>query len=160
MDSITKSLREYLTSENISHTTMYNKDCGNKIGQPTSTCFIITREENTELPISIIIDIFPEDNQFFLSAHPHLVFEEEDTEQLQALEKKWNRSGFMTTLIIEEENGVINPNMYCFKLMTSAFCGDNGPDEFLWKRYLKKIVEEYSYIEQHFNENSIDLPCH
>lgn len=156
MDLITKTLREYLTSVNISNTTLYNTDCSNKKGLPTSTSFILKSKNNPKRFISVIIDIYPEDYQFFLSAHPNIVFDDENMDHVHALEAKWNRSGFMTTLIIEEENGVINPNTYCFKLMSCGFCGNNGLEESVWKRYIEKIEQEYLYIEEYIKERSDD----
>ena len=153
MNSITKSLVEYLTSVSISNTTLYNTDCGNKKGLPTSTSFIIESENNPERFTCIVIDIFPEDHQFFLSAHPNFVFDDDNMDNVHALETKWNRSGFMTTLVIEEENGVIKPHTYCFKLMSCGLCGDNGLEESVWKRYIDKIAHEFSYLEEYLREN-------
>lgn len=156
MDNVTKSLRKYLNLVNIRHTTLYNTDCGNKIEHPTSTCFILKFGKKSVRSISLVIDIFPTDQQFFISAHPNVVFEYENMDLIQALETKWNRSGFLTTLIIEEENGMIKPNTYCFKLMLSGFCDINGMNESLWEKYIAKVKEESSYIENHIKELSND----
>ena len=158
MDSITKSLKEFLDSVNISHTTMYNTDCGNKIGNPTSTCFICECENDSEREMSVVIDIYPDDQMFFLSVHPHVIIEEGNIAQMQALEMKWNKSGFMSTLVTEEEKGVIQPNVYCFKLMVCGFCGENGLENSVWKRYIENIKQEYSYIQEYIKEISDDDP--
>lgn len=154
MDSITKSLREYLDSVQISHMTMYNTDCGKKTGNPTSTCFIYECVKNPVRKMSIVIDIYPEDQMFFLSAHPHVIFDDKNIDQLQAFETKWNRSGFMTSLVIEEERGVVMPDTYCFKLTACGFSGESGLEESVWKRYIEKIKQEYSYIEEYIKEVS------
>lgn len=158
MDSLTKSLRKYLDSVKISHTTMYNTDCGNKIGNPTSTCFICECGNNTDREVSIVIDIYPMDYMFFLSAYPNVIISRENIDKMHALEMKWNRSGFMSTLVIEEEKGVVMPDIYCFKLTTCGFSGENGLEDSVWKRYIDKIEQEYSYIEEHIKDVSDDLP--
>lgn len=158
MDSITKSLRGYLDSVKISHTTLFNSENGKKIGYPTSTCFVCECENNSEREIYIVVDIYPEDQMFFLSAHPNVIFEDYNIDKMQALETKWNRSGFMTSFMIEEERGVIKPGAYCFKLMVCGLCGENGLEESVWKMYFDKILQEYSYIEEHIKEISDDDP--
>lgn len=156
MDSITKSLREYLDSVKISHTTMYNTESGKKIGNPTSTCFICECENNPEREMSVVVDIYPEDQMFFLSVHPHVIFDDKNIDQMQAFETKWNRSGFMTSLVIEEERGVVMPDTYCFILEVCGFSGESGLEESVWKRYIEKIKQEYFYIEAHIKEISDD----
>lgn len=159
MDSITKSLRVYLNSVKISHTTMYNTDCGKKIGNPTSTCFIYECEDNPVREMSIVVDIYPMDSMFILSAYPNVIISDENLYKIQAFETKWNKSGFMSTLVVEEEKGVIQPNIYCIKLTACGFCGENGFEEFIWKRYIDKIEQEYSYIEEYIKEISDEAPC-
>lgn len=158
MDSITKSLREYLDSVKISHTTMYNTDGGNKIGNPTSTCFICECENNAEREMSIVVDIYPMDCMFILSAYPSVIISNENIDRMHAFEIKWNRLGFMTSLMIEEERGVIMPDTYCFKLTACGYSGENGLEESVWKRYIEKIKQEYSYIEGYIKEISDDEP--
>lgn len=152
MDNITKSLREYLTSVSINHNTLFNSDCGNKIGKPTSTCFLCELEEESKREMSIVIDIYPEEQMFIISAHPNTIIEEKSIGHMQAFEMKWNRSGFMSTLIVEEERSVIQPDTYCFKLMVCGFCSESGVEESVWDKYIRKIKHEYSYIEEYVHE--------
>ncbi|MDE6650673.1 MAG: hypothetical protein K2K45_12165 [Muribaculaceae bacterium] len=98
------------------------------------------------------------DYMFFLSAYPNVIISRENIDKMHALEMKWNRSGFMSTLVIEEEKGVVMPDIYCFKLTTCGFSGENGLEDSVWKRYIDKIEQEYSYIEEHIKDVSDDLP--
>ena len=97
------------------------------------------------------------DYMFFLSAYPDVIISHENIDKMRALEMKWNRSGFMSTLVIEEEKGVVMPDIYCFKLTAFGFSGENGLEESVWKRYIDKIELEYSYIEEHIKEVSDDV---
>ena len=133
MDKITQSLLSYLNSSTIPHRTLYNSDCGRKNGNPTSTCF-------TRRTMSIVIDIYPDDKVFYLSSHPYIMFNNVHLSKIRELETKWNRIGTKSTLIIDEDQGTAMPGRYSFKLSSYGFCGQNGIEKDIWKRYINNLV--------------------
>ena len=88
MDRITQSLQTYLKSAKIQYQTLFNSDRGNKTGNPTSTSFHVRDSEDPGQITDIVIDIFPKDSQFFLSAHPRVVIDGEGKNRIKALETK------------------------------------------------------------------------
>ena len=45
-------------------------------------------------------------------------------------------------LTIEEENGVIEPDKYCFHLTGRIIVDNNGLSTHLWEKYIKNIIDD------------------
>ena len=89
-----------------------------------------------------------------MSAQPFVVMNDDNMSLLRKLENKWNRSGRLTTLVIEEENGVTLPDTYCFKLTAQGFCGDGGLEKRIWDAYIKKLIADTSDAEKQISDIS------
>lgn len=136
MDRITQSLQAYLKSAKIQYQTLFNSDTGNKNGNPTSTSFHVKNSEDPNRVADIVIDVFPDNRQFFLSAHPRVVIDGEGMDKIKALEIKWNASGLFTRINVSEEMGVLDDDRYCFSLILQGISDSNGPSKYIWKRYI------------------------
>lgn len=136
MDEITQSLQRYLKSANLEFATLFNSDCGRKFGNPTSTTFHLTNKENDELTLDVIIDIFPESNQFFLTTHPRVVIDSEYRESLKAFEEHWNKSDRLTRLTTSKEYGINDLDQYCFQISTQGLCDPKGLTNYIWESYI------------------------
>ena len=144
MDRITQSLQTYLKSAKIRYQTLFNYDTGNKTGNPTSTCFHVKNSEDPGQITDIVIDIFPKDSQFFLSAHPRVVIDGEGKNRIKALEIKWNACGLFTRIRVSEEMGVVEDDLYCFSLILQGISEPNGPSKYVWKRYIEMLKNDTS----------------
>ena len=142
MDRITQSLQAYLKSAKIKYQTLFNSDTGNKKGNPTSTNFHVKNSEDPIQVVDIVIDIFPEYSQFFLSAHPRVIIDGEGMDKIKALEIKWNACGLFTRISVSEEMGVVENDRYCFSLMLQGISDLNGPSKYLWKRYIEILKSD------------------
>lgn len=142
MDRITQSLQTYLKSANIRYQALFNSDIGNKNGNPTSTSFHVKNSAAPSQVADIVIDIFPKDSQFFLSAHPRVVFDGIGMDKIKALETKWNACGLFTRINISEEMGVVEDDRYCFSLMVQGISDPNGPSKYVWKRYIEILKSD------------------
>ena len=140
MDKITESLKNYLDAAGIPHQTIFNSKNSLNKEYPTSTCF---HREDLPQRMSIVVDIFPEENKFYITSSPMVVLSGGNMDRLRDFESKWNRCGMMTTLTIEEENGVLEPDVvYCFTLGLSGFCDSNGLEETIWRKYLERVEND------------------
>lgn len=142
MDRITQSLQAYLKSAKIHYQTLFNSDTGNKNGNPTSTSFHVKNSAAPSQVADIVIDIFPKDSQFFLSAHPRVVIDGEEIGKIKALETKWNACGLFTRINISKEMGVVEDDRYCFSLMVQSISDPNGPSKYVWKRYIEILKRD------------------
>lgn len=142
MDKITESLKKYLESVGISHQTLFNSDCGLNNDYPTSTCFYLENEDSHWPRISFIVDIYPQNTDFYISAHPMWRCDEKDMVLLEPFKAKWNRCGMRTNLVFEEERGIIVPNAYCCHLGLFGICESGGLGENMWKRYFEIVVTD------------------
>lgn len=142
MDRITHSLQAYLKSARIKYQTLFNSDTGNKIGNPTSTSFHIKNSEDPGQVADIVIDIFPKECQFFLSAHPRVVIDGEGMDKIKALEIKWNACGLFTRISVSTEMGVVEADHYCFSLMLQGISDLNGSSKYIWKRYIEILKSD------------------
>ncbi len=154
MDNITKSLKDYLRMQEIEHTTLFNDDCGLKKSTPTSTCYVCRLENKSKWRISLVFDIYPADNLISIAAHPQFIISKKMMDKMRPFETKWNVSGFLTTLVLEKEMGVVMPNVYCLKLSILIYCGKMGLDAFVWNKYIEKIKDELSYIAEYFHKTN------
>ena len=141
MDEITKSLQTYLKSANIPYKTMFNAESSTAEGEPSSTVIHIQNPDNLEEFVDIVIDVYPEDGNFNIEAFPRYAFREKYLEKVRTLENKWNRTGMFTSLIVEEEDGVVEPDYYSFHILIRGFSDPSGMTEFLWSRYLKEAQD-------------------
>ncbi|MDE7386689.1 MAG: hypothetical protein K2N28_06080 [Muribaculaceae bacterium] len=141
MDKITKSLQIYLKMRGIKFKSMFNIDTPTRLEEQTSTVFHITRTID-KVKMSIVIDVYSKDNTVYLSAYPWFVFSDEKMEELKVFENKWNGVGMFSTLTIEEERGVIEPNKYCFRMTSRILSEENGLNHQLWKKYIELIIKE------------------
>ncbi|MDE5857135.1 MAG: hypothetical protein K2H32_02090 [Muribaculaceae bacterium] len=107
----------------------------------TSTIFHVTRIID-EAKISIVTDVYPQDHLVYISAHPWTVFNESDLDELKIFEQKWNKIGMFSTLTIEEERGVIEPDKYCFHLTGRIITDKNGLGTQLWGKYIENLIKE------------------
>ena len=142
MDRITQSLQTYLKSANIRYQTLFNSDTGNKNGNPTSTSFHVKNSADPSQVADIVIDIFPKDSQFFLSAHPRVVILSEGMDKIKGLENKWNVCGLFTRISVSEEMGVTEDDRYCFSLRLQGISDLNGPSRYVWKRYIEILKSD------------------
>lgn len=142
MDRITQSLQAYLKSAKIQYQTLFNSDTGNKNGNPTSTSFHVKTPVDTSQVVDIVIDIFPRDCQFFLSAHPRVVIDGERVDKIKALENKWNACGLFTRINVSEEMGVVEDDSYCFSLILRGISDLNGPSKYVWNRYIEILKND------------------
>lgn len=141
MDKITKSLHGYLKNARIKYKAMFNTDAGNQLEEQTSTVFHVTRKIDEE-KMSVLVDVYPKDNTVYLSAYPWCVFSDERMEELKEFENKWNGIEMFSTLSIEEERGVIEPDSYCFHLTSRILAEKDGLSRQLWKKYLELLIKE------------------
>lgn len=109
------------------------------MGYPTSTCF---HREDLPQRMSIVVDVFPEKNQFYIGAYPMVVLSGGCMDKLCDLESKWNRCGMLTSLAIKEEDGVPEIGVYRFTLRVSGFCDSNGLEEMVWRKYLERVEND------------------
>ena len=142
MDRITQSLQAYLKSAKIHYQTLFNSDTGNKKGNPTSTSFHVKNSADPSQVADIVIDIFPKDSQFFLSAHPRVVIGDEGMDSIKTLEIKWNACGLFTRIRVSEEMGVVEDDRYCFSLILQGISDPNGPSKYVWKRYIEMLKND------------------
>ena len=142
MDRITQSLQAYLKSAKIKYQTLFNSDTGNKKGNPTSTSFHVKNSADPIQVADIVIDIFPKDSQFFLSAHPRVVISSEGRDKIKALETKWNACGLFTKIRVSEEMGVVEDDRYCLSLILQGISDPNGPSKYVWKRYIEMLKND------------------
>ena len=142
MDRITQSLQTYLKSANIRYQTLFNSDTGNKNGNPTSTSFHVKNSADPSQVADIVIDIFPKESQFFLSAHPRVVFEGEVADKIKALEIKWNACGLFTRISVSKEMGVVEDDRYYFSLRLQGISDLNGSSKYVWKRYIEILKRD------------------
>ena len=142
MDRITQSLQTYLKSAKIKYQTLFNSDTGNKNGNPTSTSFHVKNSAAPSQVADIVIDIFPKDSQFFLSAHPRVVIDGKEIGKIKALETKWNTCGLFTRISVSEEMGVVEDDHYCFSLRIQGISDPNGPSKYVWKRYIEILKSD------------------
>lgn len=142
MDRITNSLQAYLKSARIKYQTLFNSDTGNKIGNPTSTSFHIKNSEDPGQVAAIVIDVFPNNSQFFLSAHPRVVIDSKGIDKIKALEIKWNACGLFTRIDVSEEMGVVDDDRYCFSLILQGISDLNGSSKYIWKKYIEILKSD------------------
>ena len=142
MDRITRSLHAYLKSAKIHYQTLFNSDTGNKNGNPTSTSFHVENLDDPGQFADIVIDIFPNNSQFFLSAHPRIIIDGEGMDKIKALETKWNACGLFTRIRVSEEMGVVEDNRYCFSLILQGISDPNGVSKYVWKRYIEMLKSD------------------
>ena len=141
MYKITESLKKYLDSVGIPHQTLFNSDGGLDMGYPTSTCFYLENEDSHWPRISFIVDIFPKDSVFYISACPMWRCDEKDMALLEPFKAKWNRCGMRTSLVFEER-GITVLNAYCFYLGLFGICDSDGLGKNMWKRYFEIVVAD------------------
>ena len=141
MDRITQSLQTYLKSAKIPYKTIFNAESGAIEEESTSTVIHIQNPDDVEEVIDIVIDVYPEDGNFNIEAYPRYVFTEKYLAKVRTLENKWNRSGMFTSLIVEEEDGVVEPDCYSFHILLRGFSDPSGMTEYLWSRYLKEAED-------------------
>lgn len=141
MDKITNSLQNYLKKRRIKSKSMFNADVEFRLEEQTSTVFHVTRKFD-KLKMSVVIDIYPKDKTVYLSAHPWDLFDNSRMDELKSLESKWNGIGMFTTLSIEEEKGVIEPDRYCFQLTAKFLADKEGLSFTLWDKYIKLLIKE------------------
>ena len=141
MDRITKSLQTYLKSAKIPYKTMFNAEGGAIEGESTSTVIHIQNPDDYEEIVDIVIDVYPEDGYFNIEAFPRYVFTEQNLEIVRAIENKLNRTGMFTSLIVEEEEGVVDPDCYSFHILIRGISDHSGMSEYLWSRYLKEAED-------------------
>lgn len=161
MDRITRSLQSYLKSSKIPYKTMFNAEGGAIEGEPTSTVIHIQNPDNHEEIIDIVIDVYPEDGNFNIEAFPRYVFTEQYLEKVRAIENKWNRTGMFTSLIVDEEEGVVEPDCYSFSTLIRGISDPSGMSEYLWSRYLKE-AEDNTWLAWKKIVATIcdfDIPC-
>ena len=142
MDRITQSLQAYLKSARIHYQTLFNSDTGNKNGNPTSTSFQVKNSKDPGQVADIVIDIFPKNSQFFLSAHPRVVIDCEGIDKIKTLEIKWNACGLFTRISVSEEMGVVEDDRYCFSLILQGICDPNGLSKYAWNRYIEILKSD------------------
>lgn len=138
MDRITQSLQAYLKSAEIPFKTMFNAECCAVKGESTSTVIHIQNSDDVEQTVDIVIDVYPEAGNFNIEAYPRYVFTKKYLKKVRTIENKWNRTGMFTSLIVEEEDGVEEPDCYCFHIVIRGICDPSGLSEYLWSRYLKE----------------------
>ena len=141
MDKITQSLQCYLNRAKIKFNTLYNLDKATQFEEQTSTIFHITRKIDGR-KMAIVIDIYPHKNRLFFSTHPFLVFDEKEMSEITTFANKWNRTGMFSTIVLEEENGVVEPETYCFNLISQTLTEKDGLSFRLWRRYIDLIIQE------------------
>ncbi|MDE7154853.1 MAG: hypothetical protein K2N79_01020 [Muribaculaceae bacterium] len=141
MDLITKSLQNHLRLNDVKYKTIYNTEGAAIMQEGTSTIFHVTRIID-EAKISIVTDVYPQDHLVYISAHPWTVFNESDLDELKIFEQKWNKIGMFSTLTIEEERGVIEPDKYCFHLTGRIITDKNGLGTQLWGKYIENLIKE------------------
>lgn len=141
MDQITKSLQNYLTKNRIRFKSMFNRRRDCRLDDQTSTVFHINSELDN-VKMSIVIDIYPKDKMVYLSVHPWDVFDNNKMDELKVFVNKWNNNSMFSTLSIEEEKGVIEPDRFCFQLTGRLLAEKEGLSFKLWENYLKLIVKE------------------
>lgn len=139
MDKITESIRKYLDSADIPHQTIFNGENGQDMEYPTSTCFLRENGRTLRQRTSVVVDIFPRQNQFQITSSPMAVFGDENMDELRDFESMWNRCSMMTSLVVKEAQGVTMLDSYCFTLFLSGFCDSNGLAETIWKKYIERI---------------------
>lgn len=142
MDRITQSLQTYLKSAGIQYQTLFNSDIGNKKGNPTSTSFHVRNSADPSQVADMVIDIFPKDSQFFLSAHPRVVIENEGMDKINGLELKWNACGLFTRISVSEEMGVVEDDRYCFSLFLQGISDLKGASKYVWRRYIEILKSD------------------
>lgn len=165
MDKITESLKKYLDSAGISHQTLFNSDGGLRGGYPTSTCFHREKGNIHRQCMSVVVNIYPEDHEFWIISSPMAVFDGEDIGDLRAYETKWNRIGMKNSLTVQEELGVTKPNRYCFQLTMSGFCDHDGLEETAWGKYIESIENNTYLAWREINEilgvdDGANEPCY
>ena len=79
----------------------------------------------------------------FSSPHiPFLVFDEKEMSEITTFANKWNRTGMFSTIVLEEENGVVEPETYCFNLISQTLTAKDGLSFKLWRRYIDLVIQE------------------
>ena len=141
MDKITQSLQCYLNRAKIKFNTLYNLDKATRFEKQTSTIFHITRKIDGR-KMAIVTDIYPQQNKLFFSTHPFLAFDGEERKEITIFANKWNSIGMFSTIVLDEEKGVIQPETYCFNLISQTLTENNGLSFKLWRRYFDLIIEE------------------
>lgn len=141
MNRITKSLLAYLKSAKIPYKTMFNTEGGAIEGESTSTVIHIQNPDDDEEIVDIVIDVYPEEGNFNIEAFPRYVFTGKYLEKVRALENKWNRTGMFSSLIVEEEEGVVEADCYCFHILIRGISDPSGMSEYLWSHYLKQAED-------------------
>lgn len=141
MDKITDSLHLYLKKSRVRFNTIFNNDRRTRLEELTSTVFHITRNIDRQ-KMTAIIDISPKDYTIYLTFYPFVNFSNEKMMEIKKFLNKWNRIGMFSSLTIEEEKGVIEPERYCFNLTSKILSENVGLSCQLWERYLNLLIKE------------------
>ena len=141
MDKITQSLQSYLIRSRIKFKTLYNLDRATRFEKQTSTILHITRKIDGR-KIAIVIDIYPLKNKLFFSVYPFFAFGKKERREITRFANKWNRTGRFSTIVINDEKGIVEPEIYCFNLISQTFAEKEGLSYKLWQRYYDLIIEE------------------
>lgn len=134
MDIITLSLQQYFEEEDIP----FRTEGGASDGDSTFTVIHIQNEDG--YVVDLTIDIYPEDGNFIIKGCPRYVFDVEYLDNIRAFENKWNRTGMLSSIIVKEETGVVEPDSYTFELLVRGISEEIGMSGKLWHRYIGVAV--------------------
>ena len=139
MDKITESLKNYLDAAGIPHQTIFNSGGGLKKQYPTSTASYRENKDNPRQHTLLIVNIYPEDNEFRIISSPATAFLDFELDKLHVFETKWNRGGgLIRTSLVIEESELFGP---C-QLRIFGFCDSNGLSDAMWEKYIGRIENE------------------
>ena len=62
--------------------------------------------------------------------------------EITTFANKWNRTGKFSTIVLEEEKGIVQPETYCFNLISQTLTEKDGLSFRLWRRYIDLIIQE------------------
>lgn len=105
--------------------------------------------------------MYPEDVNFNIEAFPRYVFTERYLEKVLSIKNKCNRTGMFSSLIVEGEEGVVEPDCYSFHILIRGISDPSGMSEYLWSRYLKE-AEDNTWLAWEKIVAAIcdfDVPC-
>lgn len=142
MDKITESLQSFLRKKHIRYQTMFNSTEHWGLSNMTSTCFHLTKG-NFGAYISFVIDIDPGNGKFYLSSYPADVIDQAKIlNEIRSYVNQWNRSGNPFKLILEEEKGIPEPNVFCISLYFNGIAPIDGMGTKQWEHYIRAMYQE------------------
>ena len=62
--------------------------------------------------------------------------------EITTFANKWNRTGMFSTIVLDEEKGVVEPETYCFSFISQTLTEKDGLSFRLWRRYIDLIIQE------------------